>query len=296
MNGSIVPFLVGVVEDRLRLAVGARLDSGEGGEYCEITPLDIEKDNGFTVRFRVTRQNAEAIFVPYTYAADLIEAMGRATPQGRLAFTALARGLRERGLKLFMNVNGKEVDPADAGTWPEGWQRLEMSLARRMPMFAEEGEKPQHETLAAELVVPVLALAVALLGVEDATDEPESPVTVGQAEGRPYQTLVTRYERKGVNREACIQLKGCWCHACGFDFERFYGPLGAGYIEVHHIVMASRMGAGYMVDPAKDLVPLCANCHAMVHRQNPPLPVEELARLAGKRQATEPANGDESTS
>ncbi len=293
MNGSIAPFLVGAVEDRLRLAVKAHLDDGEDGEYCDVTPLDIEKDNGFTVRFRVTRQNAEATFVPYTYAADLIEAMGGAAQQGRLAFTALARGLHDRGLKLPMSVNGKEVDPADASTWPEGWHRLEMSLARRMPMFAEEGEEPQIETLAAELVVPVLALTVALIGVEDAADEPESPVTTGQPEGRPYQTLVTRYERKGVNREACIQLKGCRCHACGFDFERFYGPLGAGYIEVHHIVMASRMGAGYMVDPARDLVPLCANCHAMVHRQDPPMPVEELARLLAARRVPEPVNGSE---
>jgi 5-methylcytosine-specific restriction protein A len=39
------------------------------------------------------------------------------------------------------------------------------------------------------------------------------------------------------------------------------------------------MGEDYIVDPEKDLVTICANCHAMVHRRNPPLTIDELKRL-----------------
>jgi hypothetical protein len=39
------------------------------------------------------------------------------------------------------------------------------------------------------------------------------------------------------------------------------------------------MGDNYVVDPETDLVTLCANCHAMVHRQDPPLSVEELSKI-----------------
>lgn len=41
------------------------------------------------------------------------------------------------------------------------------------------------------------------------------------------------------------------------------------------------IGESYKIDPVRDMVPLCPNCHAMVHRGNDsrPLAVEELRRL-----------------
>ncbi|RMD59199.1 hypothetical protein D6833_11785 [Candidatus Parcubacteria bacterium] len=55
--------------------------------------------------------------------------------------------------------------------------------------------------------------------------------------------------------------------ACGFDFESVYGERGKGYIEVHHVVPISRLDGETLVDPEKDVVVLCANCHRMVHRR-----------------------------
>jgi 5-methylcytosine-specific restriction protein A len=53
---------------------------------------------------------------------------------------------------------------------------------------------------------------------------------------------------------------------CGFDFEERYGPRGTGYIEVHHLVPLSKLEGATSVDPTSDLRPVCANCHAMIHR------------------------------
>ena len=39
-----------------------------------------------------------------------------------------------------------------------------------------------------------------------------------------------------------------------------------------------------IIDPVKDLIPVCPNCHAMLHRKTPPLLPEELGRIL-KRQA-----------
>ena len=44
-----------------------------------------------------------------------------------------------------------------------------------------------------------------------------------------------------------------------------YGEIGADFIHVHHTVPASQLGNNYQLDPLTDLVPLCANCHAMAH-------------------------------
>jgi len=63
---------------------------------------------------------------------------------------------------------------------------------------------------------------------------------------------------------------------CGMDFVSRYGELGSGFIHVHHVIPVSKMGPNYIVDPINDLTPVCPNCHAMLHRKDPPLEIEEL--------------------
>lgn len=61
-------------------------------------------------------------------------------------------------------------------------------------------------------------------------------------------------------------VSGIMCKGCGFDFEKIYGELGRDFIHVHHINPLKIMGESYKIDPVRNLVPLCPNCHAMVHR------------------------------
>jgi 5-methylcytosine-specific restriction protein A len=79
------------------------------------------------------------------------------------------------------------------------------------------------------------------------------------------RVAVNRYERDPEARRACIAHRGNNCAACGFSFEVMYGEIGADFIDVHHTVPASQLGTNYQLDPLTDLVPLCANCHAMAH-------------------------------
>lgn len=88
----------------------------------------------------------------------------------------------------------------------------------------------------------------------------------GYPEGSKMTATVNRYERDSRNRKACIDHYGCRCQVCEIDFGKRYGPLATGFIHVHHIVPVSELGDDYIVNPVKDLIPLCPNCHAMVHR------------------------------
>jgi 5-methylcytosine-specific restriction protein A len=54
-------------------------------------------------------------------------------------------------------------------------------------------------------------------------------------EGAVRQTSVTRYERNQAARRLCIKHHGVSCTVCGFNFEKVYGEVGQGYIEVHHL-------------------------------------------------------------
>ena len=110
--------------------------------------------------------------------------------------------------------------------------------------------------------------------IENDFDEIPNPETV--FEGAKKEIMVNRYERNREAREKCIAAHGCKCAACGMDFEKVYGEIGRGFIHVHHIVPLSSIGEEYELDPINDLIPVCPNCHAMLHRHDPPLIVEEL--------------------
>lgn len=105
------------------------------------------------------------------------------------------------------------------------------------------------------------------------------PAASTYIEGLAQQILINRYERSPEARAASIAHYGCVCQVCKVDFGRRYGPLGAGFIHVHHVVPISTIGEHYRIDPIVDLVPVCPNCHAMLHRYDPPLRVEDLRAL-----------------
>lgn len=99
-------------------------------------------------------------------------------------------------------------------------------------------------------------------------------------EGGKKTVYSTRYERDPKLRKQAIAIHGDSCKACGFNFGKTYGDFGAGFIHVHHIVPVSAFVAKQVVNPETDLVPLCANCHAMVHRRaNQTLTLSELKGL-----------------
>jgi hypothetical protein len=99
------------------------------------------------------------------------------------------------------------------------------------------------------------------------------------AEGNACAFELTRHERSAAARQRCIEHWGVRCCVCGFDFREHYGELGAGYIQVHHLTPLAKIGAEYEVDPIGDLRPICPNCHAMIHRREPPLTIEELRSI-----------------
>ncbi|MDE6538138.1 MAG: HNH endonuclease [Muribaculaceae bacterium] len=86
------------------------------------------------------------------------------------------------------------------------------------------------------------------------------------SEGDLVELHITKHERNPELRRRCIEFHGWRCKACGLDFVEKYGELGEDFIEVHHLFPISQTEGEHVVNPEKDLVPLCANCHAMIHR------------------------------
>lgn len=106
---------------------------------------------------------------------------------------------------------------------------------------------------------------------------PQNPDTqTSYKEGSSSQVIQTRYERNPHARKACIEHYGYTCSVCSFDFEKIYGAIGKDFVHVHHLTEVATAKKPYMVDPIKDLRPVCPNCHAMLHRKRPPYDIDEL--------------------
>ncbi|HDR7827531.1 EVE domain-containing protein [Bacillus cereus group sp. Bce018] len=102
----------------------------------------------------------------------------------------------------------------------------------------------------------------------------------GRIEGTKRSYYVNKYERNIKNRKKAIEIHGLNCYACGFNFEEIYGGRGKDFIEIHHIKPLSTLEEAIVIDPETDLVPLCANCHRMVHRRKDEvLTIEQLKAL-----------------
>jgi len=111
-------------------------------------------------------------------------------------------------------------------------------------------------------------------------------------EGATQRIAVNSFERNPAARAACVKHHGSKFGACEMDFETTYGAFAAGYIHVHHKKPLSEIGATYVVDPVKDLVPLCPNCHAATHIGGSVRSVNELKQLiATAKKCEKPDSG-----
>lgn len=122
---------------------------------------------------------------------------------------------------------------------------------------------------------PALAEALEQLGLVEGAEPPaEGNEVLDAVEGEEWEMLTRHRKREYQLRQAKIsealrdsgdgRLR-CQVPGCGFDFEAIYGATGAGYAHVHH-----RKPLSSRTEPERtrlaELVVVCANCHAMIHR------------------------------
>lgn len=106
-------------------------------------------------------------------------------------------------------------------------------------------------------------------------------------EGLSRTVTVNRWERSAKARLACIEAHGTSCACCGISFARTYGDDFTGLIHVHHLVRGADLLGEREINPADDLVPVCPNCHAVIHYggENRPLEAVRTALAAASARA-----------
>lgn len=258
------------------------IEEVDGGHFVVIRPTDLESGNGFGVLVGRTPRRVEAILRMDRFAGALLRQMAEADEEARDLFISLLEEAESEGITATAVIN--DIAVRSSNDLPaRDWTRFEIDCDKRIVGPITIGT-PIDE-LAFEVASTCAGLALSLLPLEDRREFP-SLFEVGLPEGAVMRVEVNRYERNRMNRATCIAHHGTNCMVCGLDFSAAYGKLGEGFIEVHHKTPVSQMGNAYRVNPKEDLVPVCPNCHAMLHRRNPPLSIEELKAQMATAQDT----------
>lgn len=90
----------------------------------------------------------------------------------------------------------------------------------------------------------------------------EREITEGEKKHVEYE----RAHRSQALRQKCIDKYGFQCQCCGMNFSDLYGKeIGDRFIEVHHLKQIANFDKSRPQDYIENLVPLCSNCHSMIH-------------------------------
>jgi len=93
---------------------------------------------------------------------------------------------------------------------------------------------------------------------------------------------VVSYENRSRNEKArkkCIELLGTTCVACNVSLGDVYGDQFAHKIHIHHLNPVASYEGEVAVNPMTDLVPICPNCHFVIHSKKDPYTIEEIKQF-----------------
>lgn len=263
--------------ERFGLEVEATASVENNGQKVTISPSGIERTISFRVELHLGWRTVSADFIPGNYASGLVAGMKAAAPSQRAAFEIFSESLKSKGARVSLLLDSNQVDASALFSWPQDWGTIHISM-KKVGVIVEKSSGYDFDATF-PWATGFFGLALALLPLE----EIDESTFEGEREGAALFKLVKQYERSRINRAACIEIHGTACRICGFDFGVRFGGLGEGFIHVHHIVAVAEMGDSYALDPGKDLIPVCPNCHAMLHRRRPALKPEELLQILAER-------------
>jgi 5-methylcytosine-specific restriction protein A len=271
--------LTKALAERFDLNFSHQQEDFDGEVFTLIRPDDLLKPNGFGVSIARTPRRVEASLRMDRFSRSILRKMGEADEAARDHFALLAAIAKKAGVRVAASINGEAVHDLNSLSTDE-WTMLELDCDLTLPLGALN--TATLNDYAFNALETCIGLVLSLLAVEESADFDDDD-NEGLPEGAKALIEVNRYERSRVNRAACIAFHGAKCQACGFDFRITYGAIGKEVIEVHHKVPVSVMGGSYSINPVTDLVPVCANCHRMLHRRNPPYSVQELLEILSQQ-------------
>ncbi len=83
---------------------------------------------------------------------------------------------------------------------------------------------------------------------------------------------------RSLKKKTILETGELRCEVCNFSFLDFYGEIGKGFIEAHHLIPVSKLDR-VTKTKIKDMVLVCSNCHRMLHTGKKLLSINQLKDL-----------------
>ncbi|MBI9046667.1 MAG: HNH endonuclease [Anaerolineaceae bacterium] len=249
---------------------------------CVLQPSGIFPAEGFRIEITPGWKSIVMTFLPGNLARELLHDMGKSGEEKKAAFARMSLYIRSNGGNIDLEINNNQVPSEIPNDWPKKWSQLRI-IMRSKPIDSDVDLRidPLFPTYLCNWGHLFFSLVLNLLPLEE--DFEDVIFHNDQIEGVKTIMEVNRYERSPANRMACIAIHGSQCKICDFDFGKSYGEVGEGFIHVHHLIPVSQVGVnGMEFDPSTDLIPVCPNCHSMLHKRNPPYSIETMKKMINK--------------
>ncbi len=267
------------ISESTGLSFRVTVDEHRQDSLCFISSTDLPKNMGFKLSVELTWKRVKVRFFLETFSGQLLKVMSGRDDKDKESFSNMCSGYSSQA-EIYLRINDENQDYSDISSWPDQFNNFEIEMVSK-PILIDSDLA--LSSIADELVLDwsekMVALVFPMLPVVESDENLNELEEKGELEGKKYQITTNRYERKRSNRLACISFYGKRCIICNFDFGENYGILGEDYIHVHHLIPLSQVDGSYRVDPIKDLIPVCPNCHSMLHLKSPPLTPEELRSI-----------------
>lgn len=142
-----------------------------------------------------------------------------------------------------------------------------------------------RKTFNGEAITPITPeefeqIRLNLIAEQQTAQITESPtVNLSEAmEGKIYLKEAAFRTRNRLLIESKKATSDYKCEVCGFKFIDTYGEIGEYYIVAHHLETIGSRNKSTKTG-LDDIALVCANCHAMLHKRNPPIPLRELKEM-----------------
>ncbi len=199
---------------------------------------------------------------------------------------------RDKAIRLneAWGVGAAQVRYSDDGHWYAALERFPAALfdAHGYLLFETEAEyrTSPHLSIGKQINIrrPGISAVPGYVRVAESDAVPGLDVdvhTVTADEGRRRLVLHLQRERNRTLVQNKKKLAASLdCEICGFSFVRAYGSAAGGYCEVHHLVPLAEVEE-ITRTRLEDLAIVCANCHRVIHLQNPPHTLDEVRAMLG---------------
>lgn len=242
-----------------------------------LNPLNLLGGSNLKILVKIDWRRIEGTILFGNFDKEIVKGLqknkffDKETPKAYIAV------IHKNGASVSLVINNITYDVNSLTSLPEIWSSFLIKISKKN-VVVDKNDLDEIDNVFSLWCSRLSGLMISILPM-DFEDTSKIQEDDGSPEGAKTMVTVNKYERSRLNRQACIEYYGPICIICGFDFEHEYGDIGKGYMHIHHVVPISQLGENYIVNPIRDLVPVCPNCHSMLHRKSPPLLPDQLKRL-----------------